>query len=306
MDIIVIIVMLVICCCCIILSGGGYYFLQQKDDNTSASASGSNSSAPASGSNASAPASGSNASAPASGNNASAPASGSNASAPASGNNASAPSSGSNASAPTSPSPTTPKPIPYKFQKLALNVNALKPGLPLGINDKDTILLKKGVKSYDDCVNLALSHKDIDKINAITWHSPRGNYGDWKETCYGLTSKDNLSPNYSDGVESGIKQIEPPSNKYKFTTDDGANCIWGQVPQPYVSSNRYNYIGNFDSYSDCEKAALADPNIDKLKAVSWHKPNYPVPEWRNLCYTIDDTNVKATDPNSTCGTKTSA
>ena len=120
-----------------------------------------------------------------------------------------------------------------------------------------------------------------------------------------ITSPSSQIPT-SSSVQSSSSPVPAPSSstlstKYKFNTENNKNCIWDRVPKVYASNDNYNYIGTFNSYDECEKAALADPNINKIKAVSWHNDNYG--DWKGVCYTINDNNTNHTDPNSTCGIK---
>jgi hypothetical protein len=198
---------------------------------------------------------------------------------------------------PTTMPPTTMPPAPYKFKKLPNDINSLPPGLTAGASGSNYTSLGN-TSSYEDCEKAALASPDISKIEAITWHPPNFG-GDWSKKCYSINNKNNFGK--TNGVESGVKQIEPPSIEYKFDKQNDKNCIWGRVPKVYASNDNYNYIGTFNSYDDCEKAALADPNINKIKAVSWHNDKYG--EWKGVCYTINDNNTNQIDTNSTCGIK---
>ena len=201
----------------------------------------------------------------------------------------------------TTPTITTPTPITYSFNKLE-NITSLPGGIPIGTSNADYKDL--GVQeTYNDCETKALTDPDISKFQAISWHANDfGPGNEWNKRCYAINNTNNFMEYPK--ITTGLKK-QTPSTKDKFTIKENTNCIHGRVPKAYTSTNNYHYIGKFDTYTDCMNAALADPNIDKTEAITYHSSTFPNNQWAKVCYTINDKNTNVTESNTTCGIKTS-
>ena len=56
-----------------------------------------------------------------------------------------------------------------------------------------------------------------------------------------------------------------------------------------TSGLNYKFLGDTNSYEDCEKVALASSDISKIGAITWHNPNFGG-GWAKKCYSINNTN----------------
>jgi hypothetical protein len=85
-----------------------------------------------------------------------------------------------------------------------------------------------------------------------------------------------------------------------FKKRENTNCVSGRIPTgPRTSGTDYKYLGEYDSYEDClELAAIPD----NAQAITWHKNN--IPDWKNQCYSINDSNTSVGVDYAICGVKT--
>ena len=94
-----------------------------------------------------------------------------------------------------------------------------------------------------------------------------------------------------------------PDNSNKtmtFEKVNNLNCVWGRLYNGYRrdgSNNDYKYLGDFNSYEDCEKSSNIPTNA---KAITYHNNN--IGGWAKQCFSINDNNTKVSNQNyAVCG-----
>ena len=104
------------------------------------------------------------------------------------------------------------------------------------------------------------------------------------------------------GVNTGVNISQQSINRISFEKLNNVNCVYGRLYNGYRrdgSKNDYKYLGDFNSYEDCEKS----PNIPtNAKAITYHNNN--IGGWAKQCFSINDNNTKVSNQNyAVCGIK---
>ncbi len=81
-----------------------------------------------------------------------------------------------------------------------------------------------------------------------------------------------------------ITLIKKSLNGFKFDKLDNTNFLFGKTLKKGQNDNDYKYLGQANSYSDCENAAINDNDIEKISSISWF--NTQNNEISNSCFGV--------------------
>lgn len=62
-----------------------------------------------------------------------------------------------------------------------------------------------------------------------------------------------------------------------------SNNIFGLVPEPKHSTKNIKYLGDYESFKDCERACTTNSSL-KCTAFTWHHVDFDAEEWAKGCY----------------------
>lgn len=66
-----------------------------------------------------------------------------------------------------------------------------------------------------------------------------------------------------------INIVKASLNQIKFNKTDNTNFLFGKTVKNRENGADYKYLGDGNSYSDCENLALKDSDINKITSISW-------------------------------------